>query len=418
MPARFSSASRTFKWLFVLLCLALAAFYFDVISKDYRAAELANSDPAQLARALELAPGRADYHHRYGRQLFMVRQDARGAVQEYRRAVELNPRSAAAWLDLALAHQALGQKSQQNHALQRALAVDSHTPNVAWWAGQQYVAGEQIETGLQQLRVVIEYDPLSSAAALDLAWEATHDPALMLRSAIPPNAHGRLTFLNYLVEHQQPEGAALAWTEVTQLNQKFAPALALPYVEFLLSEKWANPAAAVEVWKTLQIMDAEFPAFKDGSLIVNGSFEQPALNGGLDWRSEPATGVNAAIDVNHAYSGSRSLAIVLDGAAVGELGIFQYLALRPNTRYQFSAYVRDESLVGAGGLRFEISNRQSGAVYYRSMQLPETDTWQLVRGSFQTPKESGVAVLKLTRTPVGQPFRGRFWIDGVELASQ
>src|SRR5262249_12839380 len=242
---------------------------------------------------------------------------------------------------------------------------DPRTPTVAWEAGQQYLAEGQTEAALRQLRMVIEHDKVTAPAALDLSWRATHDAALMLEQGVPATANGRVAFLAYLVEHDEPEGAALAWKELTDLNQKFPPQIALPYVEFLLTA--ADPSAAAEVWKVLETQETDFPAFRNGSAIVNAGFEQPNINAGLDWRSQPISGVNTAIDVNHAHSGHRSLGIVLDeGSAIDEVGIFQYLALQPGTRYQFSAYVRGESLAGVGGIRFEIAVPQSKTIYYAS----------------------------------------------------
>jgi hypothetical protein len=100
------------------------------------------------------------------------------------------------------------------------------------------------------------------------------------------------------------------------------------------------------------------------------------------------------------------------------VGVFQYLALRPGTRYQFTAYIRNERLAGAGGLRFTIKDAQSSATYFTSAQWPERDDWQLLRGSFRTPKDAGVAVLRLVHSPAGQPFRGKFWIDDLELIEE
>ena len=415
LPSPFSSGPLFRKFLFAVLCAALATLYSHFIFSTYVASTFATSD-AQLVRAIELEPGRADYHHRYGRYLYFVRQDVGQAIEHYRLATELNSRSAPAWLDLALAHQSLKQNSQQNHALQRALAVDPRTPNVAWEAGQQYLAAGDTAAALRQMRTVIDHDKITAPAALDLSWRATHDPALMLEQAIPANANGRVAFLAYLVEHDEPEGAALAWKELAGLKQKFSPELALPYIEFLLSA--SDPLAAAEVWRVLQTMEPEFPAFHDESAIVNASFEQPNIDGGLDWRSQAVQGVNAAIDINHAYGGKRSLGIVLDGTSIDDVGVFQYLALQPGTRYQFSAFVRSESIAGQGGLRFEIAAPQAKTTYYSSPQLPESDAWQLVRGSFQTPQKIGVAVLRIAHTSAGEPLRGAFWIDELELIKQ
>lgn len=406
------------KLLFAALSLAVGGSYVYGILREYRAAKFAGSSPAQLAQALTLAPGNAEYQHRYGSHLFFARQDREQAIKHYQRATELNPRLAAAWLEQALAYAALDQRAQQNRALERALAVDPRTPDVAWEAGQQYLAGGQTEAALRQFRVVIEHDPQSAAAALDASWKASRDVVMMLNHAVPANAAGRLKFLNYLVEQNERENAALAWAEVEKLHQKFTPGLALPYVEFLLTGDTMDATAALAVWRVLQNIDSGFPAFAAGSSIANAGFEHSSINAGFDWRSRPTTGASSAVDVNQAHSGSRSLAIVLDGTLNDDVGVFQYLSLQPNTRYEFSAHVMEASLAGVGGLRFQITDARSGKPFFTSSQLPEADTWQRVSGSFRTPKDAGLAVLKIVRDPAGQPLRGRFWIDDVDLVAR
>jgi tetratricopeptide (TPR) repeat protein len=406
------------KLLFAGACFALAALYFEISFRNYAAENLASSGAMQLVHAVELAPRNAGYHHRLGRHLFFTQQNVNGAIEQYRQAADLNPRAAAVWLDLATAHAGLKQTSQQQQALEHALAADPRSPNTAWIAGQQYFAVGQTELALRQLRVVIAHDLSTASAAIDLAWRATHDPELLLREAIPQSAAGHLAFLNYMVEHEEPAAAAQAWAEMVKLNDKFPPRLALPYVEFLLSSKHHDSTAAVAVWRVLQELESDFPALADPGLIVNAGFEQPIINAGLDWRFTPISGVNAAIDINDARSGTRSLAVVLDGRPVDDVGVIQYLALRPSTRYEFSAYIRDESIAGMGGLRFQIGDAESATSYYTSAQFPETDSWQLLRGSFRTPVKIGGTILKIVRSPAGQPFRGRFWVDDVELTAK
>ena len=418
MSIRSSLGRALQKVLFAGACFALAALYLEISFRNYAAEKLASSDAAQLVEAVKLVPRNAGYHHRLGRHLFFAQQNVNGAIEEYRQAAELNPRAAAVWLDLATAHGSLKQTSPQQQALERALAADPRSPKTAWIAGQQYLAVGQTELALRQFRVVIAHDPSTASAAIDLAWRATHDPELLLREAIPQSAAGHLAFLNYMVERKEPAGAAQAWAEMVKLNDKFAPRLALPYVEFLLSSKHHDSTAAVAVWRVLQGLETDFPALAAPGLIVNAGFEQPIINAGLDWRFTPISGVNAAIDINDARSGTKSLAVVLDGRPVDDVGVIQYLALRPSTRYEFSAYIRDESIAGAGGLRFQIGDAESATSYYTSAQFPETDSWQLLRGSFRTPVKIGVAILKIVRSPGGQPFRGRFWVDDVELTAK
>jgi hypothetical protein len=237
-----------------------------------------------------------------------------------------------------------------------------------------------------------------------------------LQEAIPVAANSRLQFLNYMIEHRERAGAALAWSEIVNLNQRFAPELAVPYVDFLLTSN-DDAGGALAVWQFLQSLDPQFSTFTQSGGIVNAGFEQPVLSAGLDWRSTPPAGVSATIDVNNAYKGTKSLAVVLDGTPIDDVGIFQYLVLRPSTNYEFSAYVRDESIAGVGGLRFQISG-QTSTPYYTSGQLPESDSWEQVHGSFRTPKQPGAAILKIVCRPARQHLRGRFWIDELELIAQ
>ena len=415
VSAHSSLGQKLQKLLFAVVCLAVVAFYFESIFRTYGAAK-ASADPAQLARAVMLAPEDAGYHHLLGRYLFFTGQNTTAALEHYRRATELNPRIAAVWLDLAQAYQARGESSSWQQALARALAIDSHTPDVAWQAGQQQLAAGQTLLALRQFQVVIAHDSTTARTAIDLAWRATHDPKLLLQEAIPVAANSRLQFLNYMIEHRERAGAALAWSEIVNLNQRFAPELAVPYVDFLLTSN-DDAGGALAVWQFLQSLDPQFSTFTQSGGIVNAGFEQPVLSAGLDWRSTPPAGVSATIDVNNAYKGTKSLAVVLDGTPIDDVGVFQYLVLRPSTNYEFSAYVRDESIAGVGGLRFQISG-QTSTPYYTSGQLPESDSWEQVHGSFRTPKQPGAAILKIVCRPARQHLRGRFWIDELELIAQ
>jgi hypothetical protein len=89
--------------------------------------------------------------------------------------------------------------------------------------------------------------------------------------------------------------------------------------------------------------------------MTNGDFENEILNGGLDWRVSPVEGAVVSVDSLTFFDGAHLFKIDFDGKHnLNYHHVFQYVPVKPNTRYRFMGYVGAREVTTDSGLRFEI----------------------------------------------------------------
>jgi tetratricopeptide (TPR) repeat protein len=367
---------------------------------------------ASLQRAVRWEPGNAEYRHRLGRYFFLIQRAPEAADESFRAAVSLNPFEARYWFDLAGAYQLLGDLEAQKAALERGLAADSTTPDLAWEAGNFYLVQGDTEKALREFRVVMESDPYLPPAAVRLCWRVKPDAEVLLRDVIPPNVYP--TFLDFLISQKEAAAAAKVWTQLAQLRQPLPPALIFLYVRFLVGQHDVDQARLV--WQqaaTLSGLSAYQPSREN--LVVNGDFNLNVLNGGFDWQYHQSKEVALALDPTQSHGGHRSLLITFDAQKIDDAGIAQLVAVQPSTSYDFSAYFKAGDIQGAGGPRFALQDLYTETTYFASDELKDADFWKEVSGSFTTGPDTKLLLLRIQREPPAMPIKGKLWIDSVRL---
>ncbi|HXZ27006.1 MAG TPA: hypothetical protein VEG08_03295 [Terriglobales bacterium] len=407
--------SPTRKATLATLVLGLCSAYVYVAGRDYAASRLAGSRTAAgLEAASRLEPGDASYADLLGRHYFYATLEVPRAVREFQQATSLNPGVAQYWMDLALAYSASGETAQERAAVERALAADPTTPEVAWDAANFYFALGETAAGLAQLRLVFQYQPWAELDGMQLAWRATRDPARIVRDALPDDPEVRLAFLKFLLQQNEPGAAAQVWDQVSAAGRPFDAKLALPYAQYLLDQKQVD--AAQQVWRELAGVDRSFAAYLPSSeLAVNGGFEHEMLNTGFDWRYQPVAHVSLAIDSSEAHGGEHALMIGFDGGPVREVGLWQLVPVRPGTTYDLSVWSQAREWAGVGGLRVAVEDAFDHTPCGSGELLATTAGWRQSSFSFTTPPQTRLVMVKLVRDPAGEVLAGRFWLDDVSL---
>ena len=154
---------------------------------------------SSLNRAVRLQPRNAEYQYRLGRYLSLVEMSPSQAEAPFRAAVALNPHQARYWMALAGAYQFLGDDQKQAVSLQRALAADPTTPELAWEAANFYIVRGDTTAALKNLHVVMANDPYLPPDALKLCWKIQPDADFLLREVVPPLTSVNSWFLELLV---------------------------------------------------------------------------------------------------------------------------------------------------------------------------------------------------------------------------
>jgi tetratricopeptide (TPR) repeat protein len=406
------------RWLVATVAAALALAYLALAGTQFVAAWLgARAELKSLQRAARLDPGDADYRNRLGRYYDLVARDPLSAVSHYRDAVQLNPHSARYWFDLSSAYQVLGDTQNQTVALEHAIDADAMTPDVAWEAGNFYLVQGQTDKALREFRVVIANDPSLADAALHFCWRIEPDVDALLRDVLPVRGDVYASFLSLLEAKEESAGADKVWNALIDTHQPFEQRNANDYIRYSIQHKGVDQA--VQAWQQAASRfgySAYLPSANN--LIVNGSFNLNILNAGFDWQYQKQSGVNLTLDPSDYHSGRRSLMITFDGPGIVEAGIYQLIAVQPNTTYDFSAYYKNGEIEGAGGPHFTLQDMYTQAVYYESDELKDAGFWKSADGEFTTGPDCKLVVLHIRRLPAGSPIRGRLWVDDFHLVKK
>ena len=334
--------------------------------------------------------------------------------------MHLNPYVARYWLDLAGAYQVAGDTSEQEQSVEQAVKADPTTPHVAWEAANLFLVQGDGEKALRYFRVVLANDPDPDTvdSALRLCWRATGDANRILDQVLPRRPDLYLSFLRLLISKQEVAAAENVWNHLIALNQEFSSKLAFSYFRFLIAKQ--EVVAAQTAWQQLAGVDRSLQPYLPSreNLVVNGGFEENVLNGGLDWWYESNPHAALAIDTSDFFNGTRSLSITFDGRNPGDAGIFQFIPVKPNTDYDFSAESRTEDIESASGPRFAIVDAYANASYVLTDDLLGTNPWRVQRAQFHTGPNTNLVLLKIVRQPANPLIRGKLWVDDLRLVEK
>jgi len=401
--------------LVATIAVSLAVVYVGLAASRFAASWLGGRvELTSLKRAAWLDPGNADYRNHLGRFYDLVNRDPATAVGPYREAVALNPHSARLWFDLSGAYQVLGDTANQTAALESAIHADSMTPDVAWEAANLYLVQGENEKAMREFRVVLANDPSLADAAIQFCWRVEPDVDVLLRDVVPPRNDAYVAFLTLLETKEETARTAKVWSALMQTHQFFERRQADQYFRYLIQHKDVDQA--VLVWQQTAArfgLTSYLPS--PGNLIVNGSFSLNVLNAGFDWQHQGQSGVKLELDPTDSHAGRQSLTITFDGPGINDAGIYQFVAVQPNTAYQFSAYYKNVEMEGAGGPHFTIQDMYTQAIYYESDELTNAGFWKSAEGDFTTGPDCKLVVLHVRRLPAGSPIRGKLWIDDFHL---
>jgi hypothetical protein len=347
-----------------------------------------------------------------GRVFLFGAQEPALAIAPVKHATELNPYNSSYFLDLALAYYGIGATSKQREAIERAIAVDPTSADVAWYAANFFLLQGDLTNALLQFAVVIRHDPSMTTSALDLCWRTLHDVSA-IEAIIPRDPNVYLQLIKLLTIKGESEAAYHVWTALLQLNQPFDHEQVFFYLDHLLDT--GNVARALLVWQQLVSRSTVLHGHAStGNLVVNGAFLEDILNAGFDWRYTVRPGVSVLLDTNQFHSGNRSLMFTYS-APGDDAGIYEYVPVEPNKRYIVSAWVKSEELATANGPFVWVLDAYDHTTYATTEETVGTTVWHRVEHEFQTGPTTKLVAIHFGRNPGNTLIRGRFWVDEVSL---
>ncbi|HEY1464260.1 MAG TPA: carbohydrate binding domain-containing protein [Terriglobales bacterium] len=395
------------------LSFLFTALFLVIAGSQYLATVLSErNDLASLQRAVRLQPGNADYRYRLGWYFYPLQADA--AVRSLQAAVALNPAQANYWLALAQTYGSVGNEYEQNQALQSALRMGSTDPAIIWQAANIYYSHGDVGQTLDQCQKLLGITGATFDKALPFCWQVKPDADLFTQGLLPRSTDDYQSFLDLLISQKDTASSAKAWESLVDKRIPMQRQPVLEYVHYLIDQR--QPEIAAKVWQeAATISDVASYQPSDNNLIVNGDFRWPILNGGFDWSYEKSNNVSLSLDANNHDSSLRSLHIAFNDAQIEDAGIRHYVTVAPNSGYDLSADFQAKDLEGAGGIRLAIQDAYAGSMIFSSDDLANTNGWKKIHGTFTTPANSKLLIVRLQRVPAGDVIKGNLWIDNVRM---
>jgi tetratricopeptide (TPR) repeat protein len=397
----------------------MMAVYVTRVARVYLAQSAAEGDIqiAELERAIHLAPDDAELPHLLGMRLSAAGEDSQSAIANLKRAVSLNPHRGYYWLDLAALYEVEGNIEPQNEAVQSALRAEPYNPEIGAQAGQFFLESGDPDRAFPLFKQALTRNPEAVDSILRVCWKQAPDAKLILARAIPEDPVLQLAFLRMLADQGELGAASDVWKSIVSARKPFDPRLSFFYFDFLLKEQ--DVAGFKGGWEELSTLAPEIRAYLPGdNLIVNGSFDKTLLNSGLDWRHQSADNIAVGIDDRVAHSGAHSLALSYNGKPAYDSGWTEFVPVQGNRDYEFSAWIRSDSITTSSGPRIELIDALSGNTLLLTDDVLDTHPWHEIKGTVHVPEETLLLAVKIVRAPANTRIRGRVWIDDLSLVKR
>ena len=375
---------------------------------------LGKQDLNNLERAARIQPLNSQTQENIGLLSFYPpNDDVPSAISHLERAVALNPHSSHAWLSLANVYEITGEDDRRAAAIRQALAAEPRDTEVQWQAANLFINSD-LDASLQLLREVIQHSEQYAPAAMQVAYSASQGNVEKAMLAIPQTTQSRLGLIKWLIGRQQYASADRVWPTVLTSEGNLTARDTFFYFDSLIERRQVQQASAV--WSGLLGKDAVLRASTaPGSLVTNGDFESDLLNGGFGWRYVPTTGVTATLDTSTFHSGTRSLALQIDGENLAECGLTELIPVEPGAHYRLSAFMHADELEAARGIRLSISDAYSHSELLLTDEMVGSFPWREVGGAFDVPIGTDLVKIALMRSPSEGIIRGRLWVDDVRI---
>lgn len=416
-------ASRCcFGALLLLITGSFSASALRVWIADHAAA---STDPERWRFAARLESGNAAYWAKLGslEHWNLDRSDLRQAAKDYEKAVATNAFFDGYWMELGGIYESLGKITEARAAYEQAKTNHPISPQVAWRYGNFLIRQSAVPEACAEFRRALLVDPDLTEGAVAECWKTPACTAATITQLIPADNRYLFKAIDYFGRQSQFDEALRLWIALVALHQPFELHNAVPIINDLLfagrvkeaQQVWQQ-ALAISGWPR----DTSNDAAVEPSVVFNGSFEHPLLNGAFDWRSEDTPHAAFAFDPAVAHSGTQSLRVSFDGKSnINFQHLLQYVPVEPSRRYRFTVYLKSSNLSTDSGVRFMFADPlhpTQPQIYTEA--LTGTHLWTRVDAEFITQSDTRLLSIVLRRTPSAKfdnKLNGIVWVDDVSL---
>lgn len=406
------------------ICVVLVfvwASYF-AVRRGVAAWLFSKNDPHDVELAMRWDPQNPEYPAALAHlvQFYSEDPDPNRSIELCERAVRLSPNDAHYWADLGSAYDRAGRANDAIRAFETARRLFANSPDINWRLANFYIRARRAKDALPLLKSVLGTGGIEDREAFSLVSSAGVDARDVLGQMIPARTTLFVDYLNFEIESGDVSAADEAWQALLKTGLQFRTGDAFPYIDFLLRNRQLD--AATNAWREVakRFPTEVLPRISPDNLVTNGDFDYPILDGGFDWRVVPVQGATVRIDTADKARPSGLLRIDFDGSQNPEYGaVFEFVRVRPNKRYEFSAEMRAQGITTDSGPRFQVFDDYDMAKL--SVSTPnETGSveWRDVELRFQTGPQTHLLIVRILRpasTKFDNKLAGTLWVRHVAL---
>jgi hypothetical protein len=358
----------------VLLMLAAASWWSIRLARADAA--FRHRSPAEVARALDLAPENSTYLAALALQGEYSGQDTTPLLEDI---AALNPRSSAPRIRLGLAAELRGDNITAERWLQEAFSVDRQY-ETRWTLANFYFRQGRTDDFWKWMRSALEMSYGDRGVAFDLCWQMTADANEILTRAIPDKHDVIASYLVYGLNKHRQEAIAGAANRLVSLRTPDDLPLLYAASDALLEN--GQTSAAEDLWQALGNGRPQG--------VIHSDFEEPRIGHGFDWRFVELPGVtHLPIEAPSAhrirFSGQQLESAELLRQVLG--------GLRAGVIYTLHWDARTEGIASPTGLEWRISGRVA--------PIASTEDWATGQMVFSADSDHPILVLTYRR-PEGQ----------------
>lgn len=357
-----------------LLLLAVASWWSIRLARADAA--FRHRSPAEVARAIEIAPENSTYLATLALQGEYAGQDTTSLLEDI---AALNPRSSAPRIRLGLAAELRGDNVAAERWLLEAFSVDRQF-ETRWTLANFYFRQGRSGEFWKWMRSALEMSYGDRGVAFDLCWQMTAGANEILTRAIPGSHDVMASYLVYVLnKHHQDAIAAIADRLAGVRNPNDLPIL-YAATDALLENGQAS--AAADLWQALGHAPPHGVTYSD--------FEEPRIGHGFDWRfAEPPGVTHLPIESPAAhrirFSGQQPESTELLRQVLG--------GLHPGVSYTLHWDARTQGIASPTGLEWRIAGKAAPVL--------ADDDWSTGQMVFTADSDHPVLVLAYRR-PEGQ----------------
>jgi hypothetical protein len=412
--------------LFLAAFVLAATLTYSSVRNAFAAHQLGLETREGYERATRLEPDNAENWFLLGRyrQYNLEDPDPQRAIQSYRTALALNPRSAETWLDLATAYELQGDASSARESFLQAKRVYPQSAEVAWRFGNFLLRQDELSSAYSEIRHSVALDPKRAAEAFSRCWRVDPNIQNILDNALPASAAVYLAAIRELDADAAIDPALAVWDRLNALHPPLPLADVIPFTDSLIQAH--RIADAHRVWDQAVALASStaaesHPSDPSASLLWDGGFETGITGGGFAWTIAPPTpGAQVTIDANEKHSGLHSLRLGFDGSRnVDFSGVCHIVQVQPAASYKLSAWVRTQDLTTDQGVRLRLDWLENSRPSFAETQdMHGTQSWKQFTLPWTAPPSVQQVRVCATRHPsddFGSRIHGVAWIDDVTL---